>query len=85
MQTTARGALAVLRGAGYIDADHMSFSDWNLITKVNETDKINPQEAVSLTRNLLVNFFDKYLKCKPLSVFADIPPKKETEIKYRLK
>ena len=67
------------------DADHMSFSDWNLIKKVNKTDKINPQEAVFITRNLLVNFFDKYLKGKPRSVLAAITHTKEIEVKYKLK
>lgn len=67
------------------DADHMSFSDWNLVKKVNKTAKINPQEAVFITRNLLVTFFDKYLKGKSCSVLAAIKHKKEIEVKYKLK
>ena len=67
------------------DADHMSFSDWNLITQAKEPGKISHEEAIRITRALLLNFFDKYLKSKPTKILEAIADKKETEIKFRLK
>ncbi|MCX5922137.1 MAG: hypothetical protein NTX86_02315 [Candidatus Dependentiae bacterium] len=46
------------------DADHMSFSDWNIITQAKEPGKITHKEVIKITRALLVDFFDKYLKGK---------------------
>lgn len=66
------------------DADHMSFSDWNLIESQNEPGNMTFQKAISITRALLINFFDKYLKGKPINVLAPITGRKKTEIKFRV-
>lgn len=52
-------------------ADHMSFSDWNLIT---QADKVDALKKIQITRTLLVNFFDKYLKYMQRSVLDGINP-----------
>lgn len=67
------------------NADHMSFSDWNLITQAKEPGKITHEEAIRITRALLVNFFDKYLKGKSIKLVEAIANKNEIEIKFRLK
>lgn len=66
------------------EADHMSFSDWNFITKSQSEGKINHQKMNRLTRVLLVNFFDKYLKGKSLPVLEPITNVKEVEVKFRV-
>ena len=43
-------------------ADHGSFTDLYVIAKWEEPPQLDPLEGIQITRSLLVNFFDTYLK-----------------------
>ncbi len=66
-------------------ADHMSFSDWNLITRAKELGNITHEDPIKITRALLLNFFDKYLKGEPTQIVEVMTNKNDAEIKFRLK
>jgi len=45
-------------------ADHGSFTDFYVIAKWEEPSQLDPLEGIQITRTLLVNFFDTYLKAQ---------------------
>ncbi|MCX5922695.1 MAG: dienelactone hydrolase family protein [Candidatus Dependentiae bacterium] len=57
---------ASLKGDAYIikfiQGDHMTFSDYLLLKHVSKPTMLNPLRGIEITRALLVDFFDKYLK-----------------------
>jgi len=48
--------------------DHLTFSDCLLIKQVSKPTMLNPLRGIEITRALLVDFFDKYLKGKEVQV-----------------
>ena len=57
---------ASLKGDAYIvkfiHGDHLTFSDCLLIKQVSQPIMLNPLHGIEITRALLVDFFDNYLK-----------------------
>ncbi len=59
------------------DSDHMSFCDWNLLYPRAKPNTIAPLRGIAITRLLLVQFFNQYLKNKepmPWSSYKDRYP-----------
>ena len=54
-------------------ADHGTFTDLNLVFRPwLYQGNIDPVKGVEITRKYIVNFFDKYLKSKPVNLLKDI-------------
>lgn len=59
-------------------ASHGSFGDYMLIAPPKNAPSLNPQKALVITRSLLVNFFDHYLKNKTTGMLT-LPPYPEVK------
>ncbi len=54
-------------------ADHGTFTDLNLVFKPwLYQGNIDPDRGIEIARKYIVNFFDKYLKSKPVNLLKDI-------------